>query len=277
MEPAAGGGSAKTCPDLGAIRNSPCQQCKPGTFKDGSGIEKCKQCAVGTYCETGATKEVECEAGTYSADPKRDCTACAAGAYQSQRKQKECVKCKAGEYCPPRSKNPQKCGPGTATTDPTQRCAKCVRGTFAALNGAAACTPCEEGKYQDETGTHVYASACHGRVPVCKPVSLLEPPFAIDLAAHPRSLAHCLARHRQGLMQRLYLVREGNGADGRRKCRNLPRRGCRADVAVQKMRPGTIQSRQRQREVRGLQGRRDVAERGRQGQVRELQNVWQGV
>ena len=84
------------------IRDAPNKLYIAGEFQDASGATACKDCTGGNYCVLGASAELPCEKGTYSASTNLDEAA-------------DCTDCPLGSSCATGSTDHALCAPGTYT------------------------------------------------------------------------------------------------------------------------------------------------------------------
>ena len=106
-----------------------CVPCRAGKMQSGTGMDRCDECPLGTFCSSASTAVTPCEAGKYSDNPATPCELCAEGRYANFGGQAACKLCEKGRFC--------------ATTTSTTRC---EQGSYC-IAGSVASTPCPAGSY----------------------------------------------------------------------------------------------------------------------------------
>ncbi|KAG8945746.1 Dihydroxyacetone synthase [Tulasnella sp. 419] len=122
--------------------NSICLPCPEGTYQpdDNFNGATCRDVSAGHEAnqKLGATEEIPCGEGYYSAGGTDTCHECPAGTECTKEANTEPTLCHYGHY-----------QPNAASPEP---CAPCPRGQFNNVRGATSCCTCCSGYYQKNTG-----------------------------------------------------------------------------------------------------------------------------
>jgi len=164
-----------------ATGSSVCSLCALGTYNTGQGLSYCSSCnpknttlALGSIsCQTcpggfycpGSTGAIQCLAGTFCPTGYSSPIPCNAGFY-CMNNQLAMVSwwCPPGSYCPLGSIFPTSCPAGTYSTSQQatgrDSCNDCGLGNYSIFAGFATCNVCDPGAYGDNTTGGLFCYPC---------------------------------------------------------------------------------------------------------------------
>jgi hypothetical protein len=138
-----------TAPGLmGATSVAQCDQCAPGTYKDGI---SCRSCSMNKYCPGGSSAPIDCPEGSvtlgYKSASRADCV-CDKGQEKVPGVTAMCRPCSLGYYCPYKDGDGRdQCPEGSTTSETGARWkgqCKCKPGFY---GSSANCKVCTSGYY----------------------------------------------------------------------------------------------------------------------------------